>query len=385
MSQSLLVKGKLNVLHAPENVGGNPQGLSRALCQLDVASQVLILSQTVYNYKADVVVWGSGGYLPVREIKRLLAMIRFLPNADVVHYNFGTTMSTPPFFGAWKGKGLVRTFFRYAYCLYGNMLQLLELNYLKFRKKPIFVTYQGDDARQGGFCQEHFKYNIADHVDDDRYHPCRDKEKMWRIRRFSKYAEKIYTVNPDLLYVLPPGSEFVPYSHISLDDWQPVYSQMEKRPLRFVHAPSNRGVKGTAYVLKALDALKDEGFSFELFLVEGQSQKEARKVYEQADVLVDQLFAGWYGGLAVELMALGKPVVVYIRDEDLKFIPNRMRQDLPFVQVTSETIKDGLWKVLTMPRDELLALGRRSRAFVERWHDALDIAKRIKSDYEQAL
>jgi hypothetical protein len=41
------------------------------------------------------------------------------------------------------------------------------------------------------------------------------------------------------------------------------------------------------------------------------------------------LFAGWYGGLAVELMALGKPVLAYIREEDLSFVDPQMRYELP--------------------------------------------------------
>jgi glycosyltransferase involved in cell wall biosynthesis len=377
--------GNIRVLHAPENVGGNPQGLSRALNKLGVASRVLVLSQTVFHYKADVVVWNLDDRLPVREIKRILAMFRFLPEADVVHYNFGTTMAAPPFFGPWKGRRGLKTLLRYGFCLYGNILNFLELTYLRFTKKPIFVTYQGDDARQGEFCKEHFKYNIADQVDDTYYNLSTDVEKASRIRRLAQYAEKIYAVNPDLLYVLPKESEFIPYSHILLDEWRPVYTQGEDRPLRFVHAPTHRQVKGTKYVLNAVESLRQECFEFEFLLVEGMSNQEARTFYEQADVLVDQLFAGWYGGLAVELMALGKPVVVYIREEDLKFIPDEMRQDLPFVQVTTETIKDGLLKILTMPREELLALAKRSRAFVERWHDPLNIAKRIKFDYERAL
>ena len=76
------------------------------------------------------------------------------------------------------------------------------------------------------------------------------------------------------------------------------------------HAPSHRAVKGTNLIIDALNSLKKKGFSFELVLIEGLSNSEARKKYETVDVLVDQLFAGWYGGLAVEAMALGKPVLV---------------------------------------------------------------------------
>lgn len=155
--------------------------------------------------------------------------------------------------------------------------------------------------------------------------------------------------------------------------------------MRIAHAPSHRGVKGTHLVLEALDRLKAKGREFELVLVENLPNHEAKRRYETADVLIDQLFAGWYGGLAVEAMALGKPVIVYIRQEDLQYIDPAMAADLPFIEASPDTIEVVLERVLAMPRTELLALARKSRAFVEKWHDPQVVAARIKADYEQAL
>jgi hypothetical protein len=66
-----------------------------------------------------------------------------------------------------------------------------------------------------------------------------------------------------------------------------------------VHAPTHRAVKGTDVLLDAVAQLRAEGLRFELVLVEGVTRTEARRIYEEADLCVDQLFAGWYGGLAV--------------------------------------------------------------------------------------
>ena len=99
---------------------------------------------------------------------------------------------------------------------------------------------------------------------------------------------------------------------------------------------------------------------------------------------MDQLIVGWYGGLAVEAMALGKPVIAYIRQEDLHFIPHQMKKDLPIIQAEPDTIYAVLEKVLNMPRTEILNIAHKSRAYVERWHDPLAIARRIRSDMENA-
>ncbi len=58
------------------------------------------------------------------------------------------------------------------------------------------------------------------------------------------------------------------------------------------------------------------GVRFEFTLVEGLHREEAKRLYERADLFVDQLILGWYGGVAVELMALGKPVIAHIRPGD---------------------------------------------------------------------
>ena len=54
---------------------------------------------------------------------------------------------------------------------------------------------------------------------------------------------KIYALNPDLLHVLPGCAEFLPYSHIDLSEWTPVYPTRSNHPLRIGHAPSHRAVK----------------------------------------------------------------------------------------------------------------------------------------------
>jgi glycosyltransferase involved in cell wall biosynthesis len=102
-------------------------------------------------------------------------------------------------------------------------------------------------------------------------------------------------------------------------------------------------------------------------------------------LLIDQLLVGWYGGLAVECMALGKPVVCYIREEDLKFIPARMRRDLPIIQATPATLYTVLKAWLTVRQDELRQAGHQGRMYVEQWHDPLKIAAKLQSEYEAIL
>ncbi|BDM79496.1 glycosyltransferase family protein [Acaryochloris marina] len=361
-------------------MGGNPQGLSKALNKLGIDSKSLALTQNYFNYKPDYVLWSKTDGLILREIKRLILLIKVLFLYDIIHYNFGTTIAYP----TWvikAHKNYIKAIIRFFYRQYCWNLQLIELNIYSLLNKKIFITYQGNDARQGDFCLKNFEFNIASQVDDEFYNPESDALKRIMIQRMSKYCREVYALNPDLMHVLPKKTKFIPYSHVFLDEWTPHYNQLENRKLRIGHAPSNRKVKGTDIILNSLACLEKEGYEFELILVEGVSNSEAKKLYASVDVLIDQIFAGWYGGLAVEAMALGKPVLVYIRELDLKFVPTEMVNDFPFIQVNPNNIESKLRMILELPRKDLLALAKKSRAFVEKWHNPLDIASKIKEDY----
>ena len=377
-------KQSIKVLHAPSSTGGNPQALSRALRRLGVNSRSLVVSQNYLAYQADIVLHSPGHSLVLRELRRIWAIATELPRCDVVHYNAGTTIASAYAIEFNPNDG-IRGVFRHIYAAYLRCLQRIEWAYVGWLGKPVFVTFQGDDARQGDYCLAHYSITFANRVEPGYYSHISDSFKRASIARFSGVAQAIYSVNPDLLNVLPARSRFTPYGHVFFDEWMPAFSQDHAGPLRILHAPSHRLVKGTDLLLAALEELKADGFEFELMLVEGMSNAQAREIYTNADILVDQLFAGWYGGLAVELMALGKPVLAYIREEDLTHIDPQMRQELPIVQTTPDSVTAVLRKMLETPRQDLVALGQRSRAFVERWHDPMRIAAQTLQDYENTL
>jgi hypothetical protein len=198
------------------------------------------------------------------------------------------------------------------------------------------------------------------------------------------FCREIYALNPDLCYVLPERTKFMPYSHVFVNKIEPTYIQLNQEKLRIGHAPTHRKVKGTSFVLDAVNKLIMEGYNLELVLIEGKSHKDAMQIYKEIDILVDQLFAGWYGGVAVEVMAFGKPVIVYLREDDLKFIPCQMREELPFIQANPDNIFQVIKEVTIMPRSALLEIAHQSRKFVEKWHNPIEIAKMVLNDYQQA-
>jgi glycosyltransferase involved in cell wall biosynthesis len=168
--------------------------------------------------------------------------------------------------------------------------------------------------------------------------------------------------------VVPPG--------IDLSVYEPVPPSDRPRPL-VVHAPSNRTRKGTEHVVAACREL-----DVDLDVVEGMPHHEARRRYEHADVVVDQLNAGWYGLFAIEAMALGKPVVTFLHEEAARRTEEAFGVRPPIVSATKETLAERLRPLVASP-EERRRLGVAGRAYVERVHDADRNADRLLAIYSR--
>lgn len=367
----------MKVLHCPTTTGGNPQGLARAERCVGLYSQSVAYQQNYLGYRADRFLWNNEPNVFRKQIATWRLLLEAKLHSDVVHYNSGTSILPWTFSENWATNGSLKW---QLYSVYSYLCRLVEQHTLK--RKVIAVTFQGDDARQGDYCLDHFEISIAHSVGDFYYTRASDERARQRIRLFDRYADLIYSTNPDLMWVLPERAKFVPYAHFNPYEVTPIYNKSNKRPV-LLHAPSHRGAKGTKYILDAVDRLKSDGVSFDFKLVENLSNEEALKLYKKADLIVDQLLAGWYGGFAVEAMALGKPVICYLREDDLRFVPPKMRSELPLINANPKNIYLILGTWLTHRRLQLPDVGLKSRAFVQTWHDPVKIAASIKDDYQK--
>jgi glycosyltransferase involved in cell wall biosynthesis len=166
--------------------------------------------------------------------------------------------------------------------------------------------------------------------------------------------------------VVPPG--------IDLRDYTPVPPSDTRKPV-VLHAPSNRRRKGTEHVIAACEQL-----ALELEIVEGLHHDEARRRYARAEIVVDQLNAGWYGLFAIEAMALGKPVVTFLHEEAIARTEDAFGTTVPIVSATAETLTAHL-RPLVEDGDYRRRVSVASREYVERVHDADQVADRLLDIY----
>jgi glycosyltransferase involved in cell wall biosynthesis len=169
-------------------------------------------------------------------------------------------------------------------------------------------------------------------------------------------------------HVIPPG--------IDVAAIEPSPPTNRDRPV-VVHAPSSRTRKGTEHVVAACAAL-----DVDLEIVEGLDHREAFERYRRADVIVDQLNAGWYGVFAIEAMALGKPVVTFLHDEAVLRTEEAFGLEVPIVNASKDTLVDAL-RPLVGSADERIRVGAASRAYVEEVHDVERMTDRLLALYAE--
>ena len=140
--------------------------------------------------------------------------------------------------------------------------------------------------------------------------------------------------------------------------------------VKIIHAPNHMNIKGTQFIIDAVDTLKNEGYDVELDLIRGKTNKEVLELMQGAHIAVDQLIMGTYAMFAIEAMANGKPVVGYLREDHI-----RLYEDLgcievgeaPTIQARTRNITEVLRDLLDHP-ETLAPLGQRARAYVEKYH-----------------
>ena len=325
------------ILHSPADVGGHARQLSLAERELGLDSVVAVFAPQRFGYEADLDLRaGIDVPVPVRLARRARFLRETIHRYDVFHFNYGQTLL--------QVRQLGRVFD--------------ELALLRRLGKKIIVTYQGCDVRPYACCHCR-KLGCA----------ATTAYRAPGARRALRYAHRVFYLNPDLGRWLP-GASFLPYANVDPQALKPQPHEPGEQVV-VAHAPTDRAVKGTRHVLDAIDALRAEGLPVQLTLLEDLTHQEVRTRIASADVVVDQLLIGWYGGFAVEAMALAKPVVCFIREDE-----NPFGERLPLVRATPTTLVDRL-RELVSDAARRRRLGLACRAFVEAEHDPRQIARRV--------
>lgn len=325
----------MRILHFPSNSGNHPGGLAAAERSLGFDSDLVTLVDHAFGYSAGSSLGLQDAPRLAKLKKRLLEARKLYKQYDVIHFNGGQT------------------------AIPGSLPAVFDLAWLRRQGKKVFVTLQGSDARPH---QNLLKRRIQSE----------------RIRQIAKWSHGMWCLNPDLLdYV--PGASFLPYANLDVSKTKVAsipekHANFNRRPLRIVHAPSRRHLKGTEAVIQAVEYARSYR-EIDLDLVENTNHAQAMERYRRADVAIDQLLIGWYGGFAVECMAMGIPVICKIDEHHKKLAAMNgayaLVNQLPFIAAD----KSNLGEILrSLDTESLARSASQCRKFVVDFHDPNQIA-----------
>ena len=163
----------------------------------------------------------------------------------------------------------------------------------------------------------------------------------------------------DNVYYIPIAIDLSKYNVVPYSPNFPV-----AKTKKIVHLPSHPEFKGTKHIRAAVKALEADGVHFEYRELTGIPHSEIKKELLTADLVIDQMMVGSYGVLALEAMALRRPVVGYIIPSILKHFP----VELPIINCNPETLKSTLSEWLAADAAQYKRQGDASRRYVEKYH-----------------
>lgn len=261
----------------------------------------------------------------------------------------------------------------------------LELVAYRLLRVPVFFWTYGADVRSRAATEALGDPNCC--TDCTRVGEaciCDEERRRRNMNRLAHHGRAFFGMG-DMMEYAPAERDGFTVRHdlffwpvdLADDRYRPVYPALTGDRLRIVHAPNHRMFKGTRFLIDAVAQLEAEGVPVELILVERVPNDEALEIYRTADVIFDQCLVGFHGFFAIEGLAMGKPVMCFIRKPEAYLLEP---DACPIVRTHVDRLADDLRR-LASDRGQLSAIGRAGRAYVERHMTVEAFAQRLRRAY----
>lgn len=350
---SALYRGRpLRVLHGVYEIAGQGMLLARALREAGCDARCL-------SYKVD---WdGRGGDIVVDLDRRrgealkgaamFTAFLRWAAFFDVFHFHFGTTI----------------------------LPRQWDVPLLRRLGKKIAFHFHGCDVRDRAHMLRAHRFSTCTECDPF----CRPRRQRWLLEQAARYGDRVFFSTLDLAESVP-GAVPLPLAvdtgrcaeagtRLALPE--PGRRDGVRGSVVIGHAPTNRLIKGTCFVVAAVERLRREFPLVELRMMERRPWAGVPEFLAGCDIVVDQLLMGWYGVLAIEGMATGRAVVLRLRD-DLR----GARPEPPVVNADPATLEEALRALIQDPARRS-ALGAAGAAFARQHHDTQVVGRQLLHIY----
>lgn len=339
----------MKVLHAAAEIAGQASILCAALRELGVDATALAYNAQYPAYPTDVLVPHDGKPALPRLLGYLATAARFIGRYDLVHVHFGRSLVPP---------------FNYDLPVHRALGTKLVFHFhgCDVRNRELMLARHPAAAA----CEECVPF-------------CVPERQRRAIAQSQRYGAATFVSTPDLLESVPHAAHLP----VALDvaGWERGAAAAGGGDrVTVLHVPTDRRIKGTRWIEAGIAAATERDPRLVFRLLERAAWRDVRDAMAAADIVVDQVFLGWYGLVAVEAMALGKPVVGFLRPD---FEPLAQSLGLPLVRCTKDDVGEVVAALAADPARRR-ALGEAGREYARRVHDAKAVATRLLGAYEAA-
>jgi glycosyltransferase involved in cell wall biosynthesis len=237
---------------------------------------------------------------------------------------------------------------------------------------PMLMSFTGSDARIISQARLNNPYFYLE--PNDRH----DEKVRVFLRSLSKSIRYVATDCEMIGYVAPYFEKcFVFRQPVDLSEIDYQEPRDTDCPV-VLHVPTNLQVKGTEFIVNAVERLRSEGYRFQFRLKRQLTQKEFYREMAACDIYADEIRLGAHGLTPVETMAAGKPTITYIREDLIEKYP----RDLPLINSTPDTVYQKLKELIT-DADARRQIGIASRKYVEKYHDVNVVVRDLVKIYRE--
>lgn len=339
------------LLHGITNPSGSAYQEVMAERSLGIPSYLVSYARTAFKYPADYSIdLRFFAVPPLRGLSRRF-LFRFFweNNFDAYHFHSLSTF------------------------MEGNQ----DIPRLKKRNKKLIFQFHGSDIRRLDLAKQRYSGHYANYIDFD---PAAEKKKTEKMNYLVGFADLLLVSDYELLEWAPTGAKVAP----RIVDAQAISATLglglkpDRQKITIFHSPSNPLIKGTKFIEKAVDELKTKYPNLVLNVATRLPHTESLKKMAASDILIDQLLIGAYGKTAIEGMAMGKPVICYIRP----YLKEKYYGNLPIISATKENIKDVLDELIAK-QDSWSELGKAGIGYVQKNHSREAYAQFIEPEYRK--
>lgn len=217
----------------------------------------------------------------------------------------------------------------------------------KIKGKKIVNCYFGDDLRTRGIVRE------MDEISD--------------LNLTFEYDHTLRHPNINFLF-FPFDNSNIPY----IDD-----EKYSVTPVKVIHSPTQRFIKGTAEIVKAVDEAKKQ-CEFEFIIIENTPREELLKIKQTCHIAIDQIGnrgGTGYGINSLETLSMGIPTITDMNCGMDEWLPEN-----PFIVADKDNLSEKLVNLVkNIHNFNRLTL----RNWVDKYHSYRSVFEKLEGYYKQ--